>query len=65
MPDIFVLCCQDCEIKETVTVEHMTKLYEAMNRLGWALSPTQHGAEVLGVCPKCSKRAMPLKTGDS
>lgn len=53
MGEQFILRCQECKAEQTLIVEHFTKLYAGMNRLGWGLIPTQHRHNVLGVCPSC------------
>jgi hypothetical protein len=52
---VYILHCARCPVISSITVEHFTETYAKMNELGWALIPTQHGADISGVCPKCQE----------
>jgi hypothetical protein len=49
------LVCQACRRIENIEAT-FTRLYTAINELGWALIPSCHGRLVKGICPQCRER---------
>jgi hypothetical protein len=53
-----------CGVSGEIKVTRFTEIYKEINRLGWGLIPTQHGASLSGVCPDC-RAALDLYKGEA